>query len=165
MAFRTSSLSSALMPPREDEPLHRPGVLDHSGAFDVGGDVRDPAHHGRVAKRRAQQVVLLDAVLKRDDAGAGTDERPHRADGGVHIPQLHRQPHHVGDPDVRRVVRSADTRQMKVAERALDPQAAGAHRLEVPSARDEMHVRPGLLQPRPEVPPDPTRTNDRDTHE
>ena len=66
--------------------------------------------------------------------------------------------------DRRRIVGGRDARQMDVALRAVDAQAARAQRLEVGAAREEGDVGAGRREPAAEVAADAAAADDRDPH-
>ena len=147
----------------EGEPLHRAGLADHARPRD-----RD-AHVGRAAEQRLapddrrQHVVLLHAVLQRDDAGVGAEHGQDRARGGLGVAQLHGKDHHVDLADGRGIVGRLHLGQLHRLV-AFDRETVLPHRLEVGAARHEGHVRAAGLQLRAVVAADAARTHDRDLH-
>jgi hypothetical protein len=147
----------------EQQPLHRPGLADHPGRCDRRRDIADTAHQLARIERGAQVLVLQHPVLERDDGRVRPHQRADLRDRLLGVPQLHAQHDDVGDADLRRVVGGMDLRHVQRL-RAFDVQAVPAHGLQVPAARDEMHVGAALHQAGAEVAAQPARTHDRDAH-
>jgi hypothetical protein len=57
----------------KQQPLHRAGLRDHPRPADRSGDIADPAHQRGFADDGPQHIVFLYAILKRDQAGFGSD--------------------------------------------------------------------------------------------
>src|SRR5262245_13837312 len=124
----------------EYDPLDRAGVLDHAGARDSGPHVGDAPHQRLPADDGPQDVVLDHAVLERDHAGLGADERQHLARSRLGIPELDRENNDIDRPQRCRVVGRPHLAQVHVLDLAFELEAVLAHRRKVRAARDERDI-------------------------
>ncbi len=116
------------------------------------------------AENRSEPLRAIDAVLQRDDACVGSDQRKGLLGGRLGIPQLDREHHDVHRSDPGWIVGDVRLGQMKVAERTLHLEAGPAHRFEIGPACDEEHVVPGRRQARAEIAPDGPGCHNCDPH-
>ena len=130
----------------------------------VGADIGDAAHQRLVAEDRAQHVVLLHAVLERDDPGLGPDDREELARRVLGVPELDAEHHHVDRADGRGIVGDGDLGQVDRIVRALDREAVPAHGREMAAARHEVHVGAALHQLGAEIAADAARPHDCNPH-
>ena len=114
-------------------------------------DIRHAARHVVAAEDRLQSLDRVDAVLQRDDAGRGGDDRADELAGLLGIPQLDREQHDVDGRHRLRIVGRRDLGQRQVALRAFDLQSAVAQRRQVGAAREEDDVVPGRREPPTEI--------------
>ena len=79
----------------------RAGLPDHAGLRDRGADRDRAGHDMRGAQDRHQPVAGVDAVLQRNDAGAGADQRFDLLARAFDVPQLDAEQHDIDRPDRR----------------------------------------------------------------
>src|SRR5262249_10826234 len=109
------------------KPLQRTRLRDHAGPTDVGPDIGDAAHERLVAEDRPQHIVLLHAVLKRDDAGAGLRDRQQLARSTLSVPELDAEHYDIDGADGAGVVGHVDFGQMERLRPAFDRETVLAH--------------------------------------
>ena len=139
-------------------------MTDYARTRNGGAHVAHAAHHRRLAENAAEDLVLLHAVLERDDRGAGADQRldlPRRLLG---VPQLDRDDDEIDRPDRLGIVAGLDLRQPDVAERALDRKPALAHRRQMRAAGEEGDVAAAGGKARAEIAADRSGPHDGDAH-
>ena len=112
-----------------------------------------------------QHADGVHAVLESDDDGLGADERRQQRERALGVVQLHREEDDVDGTDRRGIVGGVDAREVGVALRALNPEAARAQRLEVRAAREKRDVGAGGSQTSAEIAADAAAADDRDAHE
>ena len=139
-------------------------MFDQARRGDLHADVGRTERHRFGADLHAEHLGHVDAVLQRQHHGARTHYRRELLGGRLDIGQLDGEEHQVRSAEHGRVVRDCVRVHQRVAERALQPQAAVADRLGMPAARHEGNPLAGLKQPRPEVAADAAGANDHDVH-
>ena len=141
---------------------------DHAGLGDGGGDIGDAARHPRRPEPVGEQALGLDPVLQRDHRRFGPDRRQQRPAGRAGVGQLDRDEGDVGRapvrPQARGIVADHDFVKIEVAERAPDPEPAGAERFEVRTARDEAHIVSRRGEAAPEIAADPAGSHHDHAH-
>ena len=148
----------------EHQPLQRTRLHDHARPADIGADIGDAAHERLVAEDRPQHIVLLHAVLKRDDAGAGLHDWQQLARGALAVPELDAEHHHIDGADGPGVVGHVDLGQVERRRPAFDREAALAHGGKMCAARNEMNIGAALDEPGAEIPAYAPRAHDRNSH-
>src|SRR5579859_46886 len=144
----------------EHHALERAGLHDDAGAADRGCHVGGAAHHRAGAENSAQHVVLLHAVLQRDDAGVRPHDRLERLRRAFGVPQFDGEQHDVDRADLLRIVGDVDLGQADRIVRALDREAVLAHGCKMRAAGDEVHVGAALLELGAEITADAARSHD-----
>src|SRR5215467_3104259 len=147
----------------EHQPFYRSRLHDHARPADIGADIGDAAHERLVAEDRPQHVVLLHAVLKRDDAGAGLRDWQQLAGGALAVPELDAEHHHIDRADGPGVVGHVDLGQVERRGPAFDREAALAHGGKMRAARNEMNISTALDEPGAEIPAHAPRAHDRNS--
>src|SRR5262249_38574670 len=145
------------------KPLQRTRLRDHAGPADMGPDIGDAAHERFVAEDRPQHVVLLYAVLKRDDAGAGLHDRQQLAHGVLGVPELDAEHHDIDGADGAGIVGHVDFGQMERLRPTFDRETVLAHGGKMRAARDEMHIGAALDEPGAEIAAHAPRAHDRNS--
>ena len=108
----------------ENQLLHGAGMANDARLRDLCRDVAGAAHHRALAQDIAQDIVLADAVLQRNDRRSRADERSHSLRCRFGIPELDSEQDQVDRPDIGRIVGRSRGREMHVAQRTLDLEAA-----------------------------------------
>jgi hypothetical protein len=145
------------------EALQRSGLRDHAGPTDGGADIGDAAHDCLIAQDRPQQVVLLHAILERDDARLRSHDWKERTGCTLGVPQFDAEHHQVHRADGPGIVGHIDLGQMYRLRTAFDGKAARPHGGKMCSARNEMDIGAPLREPRAEIAADPTGAHDRNS--
>src|SRR5690606_2714838 len=107
----------------------------------------------------------LHAVLQREDNGVRADERFQQPGRALDVVELHREDDDVDGADRRGVVGGLDRRNMDVALRTPDVEAARLHGRQVRAAGDERDVLACRRQASSEVPTDTARAENRNGHD
>jgi hypothetical protein len=107
---------------------------------DRHADVGGAAEQMLAVDHRGDHVVLLHAVLQRDDAGVRADDRQDRFRGRFGVAQLHREDHHVDLAEGRGIVGCLHLGQMDRPV-AFEREAVLLHGLQMLATRDERDVR------------------------
>ena len=147
----------------EHHALHGAGLRNHAGLADRGRHIGNTAHHRIGAEDLAQRVVLLNAVLERNDAGLRRHDRQQRARGTFSVPELDAEEDHVDRSDGARIVGGVHLGQMQRLVRAVDGEAVGPHRFKMCAAGNERDVGAAPREPRAEIAADPARTHNGNT--
>ena len=140
-------------------------MADHAGLLNQRADIRNAAEHPVRPEDPAQNLHVPDAVQQGDDEGIGTEGGPDRLGGGLAIVGLDREQHAVRSAERGRVVARPHGPELHVIKLAADREAALAHRLEMPAARDEADLVPGRGEARAEVPADAPRAHHGELHD
>ena len=112
---------------------------------------------------RREHVVLLHAVLERDDAGIRPDHREDLTPRALGVSQFHREDDHVDLADGRGVVGRLHLRKLHRLD-ALYRDAVLPQGFQLGAARDEGDIRAAILQHRAVIAADAARAHDRDLH-
>src|SRR5262245_53547257 len=147
----------------EHQPLQRTRLHDHARPADIGPDISDAAHERVVAEDRPQHIVILHAVLKRDDAGAGLHDRQQLARGTLGVPELDAEHHHIDGADGPGVVGHTDIWQVQRLRPAFNRETALAHGGKMRPACNEMNIGAALDEPGAEIPAHAPRAHDRNS--
>ena len=144
----------------EDDARSPARVADHPGFLDDREDVGRAPDDGPGAQPASQDLLGVDAVLQRDDDGVPAH---HRRDGGgrrLGVVELDGEQNNVDRTDAPGIVGGLEGMDARVAERALDPEAGGAHGLQVRAAGDEGNLGAGAGQAGAEIAADTARPHD-----
>ena len=114
------------------------------------------------AEPSGQRIDHTDPVLDRHYASFGAKHRPQDLGGTRHIPELDAEKNEIAGADRFRVLHDIGAWQMHIAERRMDRQALGFHRLLVGAAGDKGDLVPRLGQARAEITADRPGPDDRD---
>jgi len=144
-------------------PGHMAAVLDHARRPDACADVSRAAQNVLLGEEPAQALDRLDAILERDHGGVLADDGLQALRSRLGVPQLHREQHHVDYARLARVLVNLHL-ELRVAVRALYGETLFLDCLEMPTAGEEHHVVPGLLQPRAEITSDASSSHRCNSH-
>jgi hypothetical protein len=120
----------------------------------------DAAHDRTIAEDRPQQVVLLHAILERNDARLRSHDRKERTGRTFGVPQLDAEHHQVDRADAPRIVCHIDLGHMNRLRTAFDGKSVRPHGGKMRPARNEMDIGAPLREPRAEIPADPAGAHD-----
>ena len=126
--------------------------------------MRHAAHDGLGSKDRDQPLGGIDAVLQRDDSGAGADQRLDGLARAFDVPQLYAEQHDIDYANLGGIVGRLRRHQMGVAARALNFQTLALHGGKMRAPRDESDVGARLGQRRTKTTSDAAGADNRNTH-
>jgi hypothetical protein len=109
------------------------------------------------------EVPPGDAVLRGDNAGAGSQQRSDEVTGGGVAVRLQAEKHDVDRSDLRGIGRRVGMG-LEVAARAEHGDTVAPHGLEVLAAGEQVHVGAAPVQCRADVSADRSGADDRDLH-
>ena len=130
------------------DPLQLAGVRDDAGLRDHRPDVGDAADDVLAAQGARQHLVLVHAVLQGDGDRLSPNDRPQRPGRRLAVPQLDCDHHQIGRARLGRILDDAGRVDERVAQLALDAQAALSDCLRVRAAGDEDDLVSGLREAR-----------------
>lgn len=140
----TSRLGTAEL--THQNPLQGPGVCNDTRPRAVDQNISDRSQHALGTDRAGDHVVLLNAVLQREDGGLVADHGYDSPGCDFGVPQFDRDNYKVDRSDVRRLGYDVYGVELHVAELAPDLEARTAHGRGVIAARDEEDIVSGQGQ-------------------
>ena len=122
-------------------------MTDDAGLLQCCADVDDRRHDASSAKTRRQLLVGLDAILQRHDQGVGPDGRREIIENAGHLMGLYADQRQINASQCRGAGDRRHPRQVDVAEHVRpNRETVAPQRIEMCTARDEVHVRTGTRQ-------------------
>jgi hypothetical protein len=104
-------------------------------------NIGDPPDRAALAENCVERFGAFNAVLEREDVGAGLDDRFKRPRRRLGVGQLDAEKRCIRRRGLGRVGDATRRMDAKVAQKALHDEAVAADRLAMRAARDECHVR------------------------
>src|SRR5258706_5752974 len=139
-------------------------MLDDPGTRNGRRDVADTAHHRVLPDYRAQQFVLLYAVLERNDTGPQTDERQDCPGRRLGVPQFDAEHHQVDRADAGRIAGHFRRFNMNISRPTFHEQPVLAHGVQVGTPRNESDIASRARKLRTEISPYPAASHNCNAH-
>jgi len=134
-------------------------VLDDTRRGAVEADETEAAHDAPRAELGGEQFLIAEAILKRDHAGIGTEQRRDEGGEGCIGRGLEGDEDHVARAHFLRRAVGVDAREVKIAILRADGEAVAAHGSEI-APHQEMDVATGVRKLRPIIPPERAGADD-----
>jgi hypothetical protein len=131
-------------------------VFDDARLRDSGCDIADAAYDRIGTHILAQDIILLHAILKRDDRGTPLRDWLEACRNRFCIPELHTDQHEVSSLDLTDCFRGLDLSDVQIPAWACDLQPVAAERSEVRAAGDERHIATRSREPAAKISPNST---------
>ena len=142
-----------------------PAVLDRRWGDERHADASEGDHERREAERAGEDLLVLDAVLEREDDRLGADDRTQYGGCRGRVVRLDADEHEVGPRSVRGVADGVHGWQVEGALGEPHGEAVAPERFEVLAARHEGHVVAALGEARAEIATDGAGSQDEDPHQ